>query len=196
MTRLIAALALFLMAVGPAAAQAPLRVSLQTEKGVILLELDRRAPVTTANFLRYVDQRKLDGAVFYRASRTRGAENRGFIQGGSRRPFVFQLPPIEHEPTSRTGLRHVDGSISMARTAPGTARSNFFISVGPQPAMDADPKKSGDNQGFAAFGRVVGGMDVVRRILAVPTIPNAGRGAMKGQMIAQPVRILTARRAR
>lgn len=173
------------------------RVALQTSKGVILLELDgRRAPITTANFLRYVDQRKLDGAVFFRAARTRGATDRGFIQGGVRRPYIFQLPPIAHEPTTRTGLRHVDGTISMARTAPGTARSNFFITVGAQPGMDADPRKPGDNLGFAAFGRVIGGMDVVRAILAAPTVANAGRGAMKGQMLTATVPILAARRAR
>ena len=190
--RAIFALACAALAVGPASAQRPApppRVSLQTTAGTILVELDRRAPVTTANFLRYVDSRKLDGASFFRASR-------GFIQGGIRRPYMFQLPPIAHEPTSRTGLRHVDGTISMARTAPGTARSNFFITVGAQPAMDANPGKPGDNLGFAAFGRVVGGMDVVRRILAASTVPNAGRGAMKDQMIARPVRIVAARRAR
>lgn len=182
--RALATLALIVFAAAPAWGQ---RVSLRTSAGTILVELDaRRAPVTTANFLRYVDQRKLDGTSFYR----------GFVQGGSRRPYVFQLPPIAHEPTTRTGLRHVDGTISMARTAPGTARSNFFITVGANPSMDANPAKPGDNAGFAAFGRVVGGMDVVRRILAVPTIANAGRGAMRGQMMARPVAILTARRAR
>lgn len=205
MLRAIAALAL--TATIPAAAQrpaprpparaAPVRVALETTAGVIVVELaTRQAPITARNFLAYVDGRKLDGASFYRASRTRGATSRGFIQGGSRRPFVFQLPPIAHEPTTRTGLRHIDGTISMARTAPGTARSNFFITVGAQPAMDADSAKPGDNAGFAAFGRVVGGMEVVRRILAAPTVPGAGRGAMKGQMLRQPVRIVTARRAR
>ncbi len=173
------------------------RVSLQTTQGTILVELAaQQAPITAANFLRYVDTRKLDGASFFRAARTRGAATRGFVQGGVRRPYIYQLPPIAHEPTSRTGLRHVDGTISMARTAPGTARSNFFITVGAQPGMDAQPGKPGDNAGFAAFGRVVGGMDVVRRILAAPTVPNAGRGAMKDQMIAQPVRIIAARRVR
>ncbi len=175
-------------------AQPPVRVGLQTTAGVIVIELaTRQAPVTAANFLRYVDTRKMDGATFFRASRTKGAETRGFVQGGIRRPYIYQLPPIAHEPTSRTGLRHLDGTVSMARTAPGTARSNFFITIGAQPGMDAKP---GGDPGFAAFGRVVGGMDVVRRILAAPTVPNAGSGAMKGQMIAAPVRIVAARRVR
>lgn len=192
--RPIIALALIALAAAPAAAQ---RVDLQTSQGTIVLQLDaKRAPVTTANFLRYVDSRKLDGATFFRAARTRGPTTHGFIQGGIRRPYAFQLPPIAHEPTTRTGLRHIDGTISMARTAPGTARSNFFITVGAHPSMDAQPGKPGDNAGFAAFGRVVGGMDVVRRILGMPTAANAGRGAMKGQMVAQPVRIVAARRTR
>ncbi len=168
------------------------RVALNTEKGEIVIALDaRRAPVTTRNFLAYVDQHRLDGTTFYRAAPTRGATGRGFIQGGIRRNYRRMLPPIAHEPTSATGLRHVDGAISMARTEPGTATGEFFITVGAMPSMDAH----GGDQGFAAFGRVVGGMAVVRRILAAPTVPNAGRGAMRGQMIAEPVRIVTARRA-
>ncbi|HEY0446779.1 MAG TPA: peptidylprolyl isomerase, partial [Allosphingosinicella sp.] len=97
--------------------------------------------------------------------------------------------------TSRTGLSHVDGAISMARHEPGSATADFFITVGAMPAMDADPGQPGDNLGFAVFGRVVEGMDVVRRILDAPTSPTEGEGVMKGQMLASPVRILTARRA-
>jgi len=169
------------------------RVRLETEEGAITVELDgRRAPVTTANFLAYVDQRRLDGTFFYRAARTRNAERRGFIQGGIRRNYRRMLPPIAHEPTSKTGVRHVDGAISMARNAEGAgAMGEFFITVGAMPSMDAD----GDDSGFAAFGRVVEGMATVRRILAAETVPNAGRGAMRGQMIAAPVRIISARRA-
>jgi peptidyl-prolyl cis-trans isomerase A (cyclophilin A) len=172
------------------------RVSLETDAGTITLALDaRRAPVTTANFLRYVDQHRFDGTSFYRAARTPGARGRGFIQGGIRRTARRALPQIAHEPTSRTGLRHLDGTISMARMAPGTAMGDFFVIVGgAMPAMDANPRGTGDKEGFAAFGRVVGGMDVARRILAAPTVPNAGRGAMRGQMITAPVRIVSARR--
>jgi peptidyl-prolyl cis-trans isomerase A (cyclophilin A) len=101
------------------------------------------------------------------------------------------FPPIEHEPTSRTGIEHEAGTISMAHTRPGLAMGEFFITTSAMPAMDA----KGDEPGFAAFGKVVEGMDVVRKILASPTVPNAGRGAMRGQMIAEPVRIVTAKRA-
>jgi len=173
------------------------RVRLVTEAGTIDLELNgRRAPITTANFLAYVDRQRLDGTHFYRAARTRGAPERGFIQGGIHRDYRRMLNPIAHEPTSATGLRHVSGTVSMARTAPGTAMGDFFIIVGDMPSMNADARGEDDDEraGYAAFGRVVGGMDVVRRILASPTVPNAGRGAMRGQMITQQVRIISARR--
>lgn len=172
------------------------RVRLATAMGDIDLELDgRRAPVTTANFLAYVDQQRFDGITFYRASRTPGTRGRGFIQGGIRRDYRRMLNPIRHEPTSETGLRHVDGTISMARTTPGSAMGDFFIILGDMPSMDAGHRsEEGDDEGYAAFGRVVGGMDVVRRILAAPTIPNDGRGAMRGQMIEQQVTITSARR--
>jgi peptidyl-prolyl cis-trans isomerase A (cyclophilin A) len=182
-------------AVSPPPAPLPdlVRVRLETEAGPILLALDaRRAPVTTANFVRYVDQHRFDGTFFYRAARTRGAEGRGFVQGGIRHSARRSLPPIAHEPTSATGLRHVDGTVSMARAAPVGAMGDFFVVVGgAMPAMDAH----GGEPGFAAFGRVEEGMDVVRRLLAAPTIPNAGRGPMRGQMIEKPVRIVAARRA-
>jgi peptidyl-prolyl cis-trans isomerase A (cyclophilin A) len=168
------------------------RVRLQTESGPILLALDtKRAPVTTANFVRYVDQHRFDGTFFYRAARTRRAKGRGFVQAGIRHSARKAFPPIAHEPTSRTGVRHVDGTVSMARAAPVGAMGDFFIIVGgAMPAMDAH----GGEPGFAAFGRVEEGMDVVRRILAAPTIANAGRGPMRGQMIEKPVRIVAAQR--
>lgn len=167
------------------------RVRLETEAGPIVLALDHKhAPVTTENFLRYVDAKRFDNIGFYRAARTPGVKGGGFIQGGIQRNYRRMFAPIAHEPTSRTGLRHGAGAISMARTAPGTAAGEFVITATAQPAMDAH----GGDPGFAAFGRVVDGMDAVRRILAAPTTPNAGRGAMRGQMIAKPVKILTARR--
>lgn len=180
---------------GATAAPAPVpdiaRVRLETDMGAIVVELDgRRAPVTTANFLRYADQHRFDGTVFYRAARTRGAEGRGFVQGGIRHSYRRMLGPIAHEPTSATGLRHGDGTISMAHTDTSGAMGDFFITVGALPSMDAH----GREPGFAAFGRVTEGMDVVHRILAAPTIANAGSGAMRGQMLAAPVRIVSARR--
>ena len=174
---------------------AVVRVSLQTGAGAIVLELEKeRAPVTTANFLRYIDQKRFDGTSFYRALKVAGAQGVGLVQGGVKADPKRVLPPIAHEPTSRTGLSHVDGAISMARTAPGTAAGDFFIIVGDIKSFDANPALKGDNLGFAVFGHVVEGMDVVRHILAAPTSPTAGAGAMKGQMLAAPVRIVAARR--
>jgi peptidyl-prolyl cis-trans isomerase A (cyclophilin A) len=168
------------------------RVRLETEAGAIVVELDgRRAPVTTANFLRYVDARRFDGTTFYRAAQTRGAAGRGFIQGGIRRDYRRMFPPIDHEPTSETGLRHVEGAISMARSDMGAgAMGDFFITTAAMPSMDA---REGE-PGYAVFGRVVEGMDTVRRILAAETVPEGGRGAMRGQMLTEPVTISSARR--
>ena len=180
----------------PTQAPATVRVSLRTSEGVIVLELEKQlAPVTTANFLRYVDQKRFDGTTFYRATKVEGAPGLGLIQGGVRGDAKRALPPIAHEPTTRTGLAHVDGTISMARGAPGTARGDFFITLGAMSSLDASPQQVGDNQGFAAFGHVVEGMDVVRHILGEPTSPTAGEGVMRGQMLAAPVRIIAARRA-
>lgn len=195
---------LTILAAGPAQAAKPpakpatpatMRVNMVTSKGAILIELAaRKAPITTANFLRYVDLKYLDGTTFYRAARAKGSPRTGFIQGGVNGNPMRYIPPIAHEPTTKTGLRHGDGTISMARTEPGTAQGEFFLVVGPAPYMDAHPRAKGDNAGFAAFGHVVKGMDVVRKILASPTWPKAGSGAFKGQMIKQPVKIISVRR--
>ena len=104
------------------------------------------------------------------------------------------LPPIKHEPTTLTGLKHLDGTISIARYAPGTANGDFTIMVGDQPSLDANPTAPGDNQGYAAFGHVVEGMDVIQKIFDSPTSPTLGEGVMRGQMIAPPIRITSARR--
>lgn len=174
---------------------ATVRVALQTAEGPIVLELEKeRAPVTTVNFLRYVDQKRLDGATFYRAMKITPDGTYGLIQGGAKSDPKRVLPPIAHEPTTKTGLSHVDGAISMARGAPGSANGDFFITIGELKSLDADPSKPGDNLGFAVFGRVVEGMDVVRKIMGAPTSPTAGEGAMKGQMIIAPIKIVSARR--
>ena len=191
-------LALLLMACAmPATAQKAglTRVKLETAEGPIVLDVDtKRAPITAGNFLRYVDQKKLDGTYFYRTAKTKGAEGRGFVQGGIRHNIRRSLPPIAHEPTSKTGIKHVSGTISMARTTPGSAMGDFFIILNDMPSMDADPARKGDNVGYAAFGHVVSGLDTVRRILNAPTVKGAGSGAMKDQFIAAPIRIVTARR--
>lgn len=176
-------------AAAPPAAETA-RVKVETSEGSIVLELEKsRAPITTANFLRYVDEKRLDGTVFYRTVRV--TPTFGFVQFGVQNAPKRVLPPIEHEPTTQTGVRHVDGAISIARLAPGTAQGDFTISVGAQPSLDADPSREGDNLGYAAFGRVVEGMEVVHRILNAPVSEG---GHFKGEMIADPVRILSARR--
>ena len=189
---MLLALAGPVLAQSPAAPAAPVRIVLTTSAGAITLELDQaRAPVTTANFLRYVDQRKWDGVDFYRTMRM--GENSGLVQGGIRDARLLN-PPIAHEPTAQTGLAHIDGAISMARVGPGTARADFFITIGAVPGFDAGPQAGGDQLGFAVFGRVVVGMDVIRRIWTSPTSPTEGEGVMRGQMLQPRIRILTARR--
>jgi peptidyl-prolyl cis-trans isomerase A (cyclophilin A) len=192
--RLLAAAAA--LASGPAWAQpARTRVRLQTDKGAILVELaDDRAPVTVANFLRYVDTGRMGGAVFYRASRAPTAPTVGFVEAGVKTPGML-FPPIAHESTTTTGLRHLDGTLSMARFAPGTAQSDFTICCGDAPHLDADPAAPGDNLGYAAFGRVVEGMEVVRAILALPTTGVADNPVMQGQILDPPVKFLSALRA-
>ena len=165
------------------------RVALDTSAGHIVLALDRgRAPITTANFLAYVDQKKLDGETFYRAFKYGDG---GIIQGGARTAGK-QLPPIAHEPTSQTGLSNKAWTIAMANAGPGTAGSDFFIMTTDIPAFDA---KAGDI-GFAAFGRVVEGQEVVKAILAAPVSPTKGEGSMKGQMLDPVVKIVTAERVK
>jgi len=180
-------------AVAPAPKPATIKVALETSVGTITVEVEtERAPITAANFLRYVDQKRLDGTSFYRADPI-GA-NYGLIQGGTRNDPKRTLKPIAHEPTTKTGLSNTDGAISMARGAPGTASGDFFIIIGDMSALDAKPDQPGDNQGFAAFGRIVDGMDIVRKILASPTSPTEGEGVMKGQMLQPKIPILHAHR--
>ena len=168
------------------------RIRIATAAGAIIVDLDRvHAPLTTANFLKYVDQHRFDGTKFYRA--TKLGPGLGLIQGGVHGDAKRGLPPVAHEPTTKTGLAHVEGTISMARTTPGTARGDFFITTGPLSSLDAHPQAAGDNAGFAAFGHVVNGNDIVRRILDRPT-DDSGSGAMRGQMLAKPVAIVTVRR--
>lgn len=157
-------------------------VRLSTEKGDIVLALDEgRAPITVANFLAYLDKGWLDGQPFYRAM---PFGDGGLIQGGVRDGSKL-LPPIAHEASAETGLKHVRGAISMANAGPGTARNDFFIMLSPVESFDAS---------FAPFGHVVEGMDVVEAIFKAPVDPDKGEGAMKGQMIADPIEIVSATR--
>jgi len=180
-------------AAAPALVPATVKVALETSVGMIVIAVEvERAPITAANFLRYVDQKRLDGTSFYRADPIQ--PDFGLIQAGTRNDPKRTLKPIAHEPTTKTGLSNTDGAVSMARNAPGTATGDFFIIVGNMSALDAKPDQPGDNQGFAVFGHVIEGMDVVHKIMASPTDPNAGEGAMKGQMLQPKIPILHAHR--
>ncbi len=184
---LLALLALFRPV--EAAAKASL-VRLETSAGPIVIQLDhRRAPVTAGNFLLYAVEKRFDNSFFYRAARNKRNPKNGLVQGGINHRVVRARLPIAHEPTSKTGLRHLDGSVSMARNAPGTAMGDFFITVGPAPYLDARP----GSVGYAVFGKVVSGMDLVRRMLAAPTYPGGRTPTTKGQTIINPIRILTVR---
>jgi len=173
------------------------RVALATELGVIELALDgAHAPISTANFLHYVDSKRYDGISFYRAMHLNwGDQPNGLLQGGLRDPRRL-FPPIAHEPTSQTGLSHVAGAISMARNAPGTATADFSIMLSDLTSLDANPASADPEAqaGYAVFGKVTAGMDVVRKIWDSPISQTLGEGSMRGQMLEAPVKILTARR--
>lgn len=191
---LTAALLLPVAAFAQEAAPTPLpRVVLETTAGRLVIEVnDRAAPITGANFLAYVDQHRFDGTNFYRAMKS-GPAN-GLVQGGINNAPARLLPPIAHEPTTETGLSHVDGAVSMARYDPGTATGDFFISVGATPSYDAGRPFSIDAYGFAVFGKVVEGMDVARTMLNAPTSPTEGEGFMRGQMLEPRITIASAKR--
>lgn len=166
-------------------------ISVQTDVGDIAVEIyPEKAPLTARNFLRYVDEGRFVGASFYRVVRLDNQADDTVrievIQGGL--GFVesdMRLPPIEHETTDKTGILHRDAVISMARAAPGTASSEFFVCVGDQPELDFGGKRNPDGQGFAAFGRVIKGMDLVHTIHNKPAT---------AQMLVVPVRILDVQR--
>ncbi len=180
----------------PMALPDTVRVTITTTLGAITLDLDHRhAPITVENFVAYADQKRLDGTVFYRVMRLPWGDGpNGLIQGGARGDPRRILKPIAHEPTTQTGILHTAGTISMARYAPGTATGDFSILVSDQPGFNADPNASGDKDGYAAFGHVVDGMDVVMKIYATPLSPTLGEGFLKGQMIAAPIKIISVRR--
>ncbi len=196
-------IALFLAAftVAPALAQpaptnALVPVAIDTSLGRIVVALDRaHAPITTANFLHYVDTHRFDGETFYRAMHMPGAKggDGGLIQGGVRSDSRKLYPAIADEPTSVTGLKNVAGAVSMARLAPGSAQADFFILLSDTPGFDAGAP-GGDPDGFAVFGHVVEGMDVVKKIFASPVSAIQGEGVMKGQMLDPMVKIIKAER--
>lgn len=168
-------------------------VILTTALGDIHIALETaRAPLTAGNFLRYVDNKRFDGMTFYRAHKVSEDGRYAIVQGGLQGHSQKVFPPIAHESPQLTGLSHVDGAISMARENPGTATADFFIVVGDLVSMDGTPE--GD-PGYAVFGRVTQGMDVVRAMLELPRSANARNPVMQGQMLAQPVTVQTVRRA-
>jgi peptidyl-prolyl cis-trans isomerase A (cyclophilin A) len=161
-------------------------VLLETEKGDIKVELDEnRAPLSTQNFLKYVSHGLYNNAVFHRTVTASNQPQNNVkievIQGGPLESTEKQwFAPVKLERTNVTGLRHHDGTISLARDGPDTATSNFFICIGEQPELDYGGKRNPDGQGFAAFGRVAQGMDVVRMIQNAPA---------DGQKLAPPIKI-------
>jgi len=165
-------------------------VLFHTEIGDIEVEVDTtHAPVTASNFLRYVDKGFYDGGAFYRTvtmqNQPQNKVKIEVIQGGNQPRETEDLPPISLERTNKTGLKHVDGAISMARGAPDSATSEFFICVGEQPELDFGGQRNPDGQGFAAFGKVVNGMDVVKKIQQSPA---------EGQALKPEIKIVSAKR--
>jgi peptidyl-prolyl cis-trans isomerase A (cyclophilin A) len=161
------------------------KILMQTSLGEIVFELyPDQAPISAGNFLDYVDENLFGGAHFYRVVTMENQPDNDVkievIQGGLGFAAEDKKPPIEHETTSTTGIKHLDGALSMARLGPGTATSEFFVCVGDQPELDFGGARNPDGQGFAAFGRVIEGMDVVRAI---------HQGEANGQMLIETVAI-------
>jgi peptidyl-prolyl cis-trans isomerase A (cyclophilin A) len=167
------------------------RLRIETALGDIEIEVDaKRAPITAKNFLRYVDAGHYDGGRFHRTVKLDNQPDKTVkievIQGGVDPAKEKQgFPPIPLERTRKTGLKHTNGAVSMARLGPDTATSDFFICIGDQPALDFGGKRNPDGQGFAAFGRVVRGMEVVKKIQ---------QAAAKEQALSPPVEIRRIRR--
>lgn len=198
MTRPVRAIVMLVVAVAlGAAARAveqdakPVHVLIETEAGEIEAEIDTvHAPITAANFLKYVDAGLFDGGRFFRTVRPENQVDKpvkiAVIQAaGSRDKRAQFLPPIPLERTSVTGLSHKDGTLSMARSTPDTARDSFSICVGDQPSLDFGGPRQPDGQGFAAFGRVIRGMEVVRKIQMGPA---------EGETLTPPVTIVRIKR--
>jgi peptidyl-prolyl cis-trans isomerase A (cyclophilin A) len=173
------------------------RVRIETEAGPLVVELYAdKAPGTVANFLRYVDDKRYDGATFYRVVRMNNQATSPIkievIQGGVGADSTRMFPPIAQETTQKTGLKHLDGTVSVARGLPNSGASEFFICINAQPELDFGGKRNPDGQGFAAFGRVVEGMAVVRQIQQGETGQPGPTNAYSNplQLLKKPVRIL------
>ncbi len=195
MRRWLALAAVAMLLQGQPAAQPPVVVVFETELGSIVMEVDvARAPISAANFLKYVDGKFYDGGVVNRSVRPDNTVRKDveiqviqFQSDPARRREQF--PPIPLERTSVTGLKHLDGVLSMARSGPDTATSSFSIMIGDQPSLDFAGARNADGQGFAAFGRVIKGMDVVKKIQASPT---GQTGAYRTETLDPPIKVLRA----
>lgn len=179
------------------------RVQMVTDMGKITVELYAdKAPITVANFLRYVDENRYDGGKFYRVVRMDNQATSPVkievIQGGVQNDSTKMLPPIAQETTNKTGILHVDGAISMARGAPESGASEFFICINAQPELDFGGKRNPDGQGFAAFGKVIKGMKVVRKIQQGETGQSGPTNAYSNpmQLLKKTVRIQSVRRVK
>ena len=193
--RLVILIAVSLMSAPIWAQTKPVRVLVQTELGNIVIEVDAaKAPGTTANFLKYVEAGHYNGGTFHRTVKMDNQPQSDVkievIQAGVN-PEVAKsgFPPIPIERTSVTGILHKDGVVSMARGEPDSATSGWFICINDQPSLDFGGKRNPDGQGFAAFGRVVSGMDVVRKIQMAPSSADRQTNA-EAQRLTPPIKIL------
>ena len=192
---LVTVIAALLWGGGHAAAQSPVRVRVQTELGDIVIEVDQaKAPATAANFLRYVDSGHYDGGMWHRTvtmdNQPESTVKIEVIQAGVNPDKAKEgFPPIPLERTSVTGILHKDGVVSMARGAPDSATSGWFVCINDQPSLDFGGNRNPDGQGFGAFGRVVAGMDVVRKIQAAPSSTTRTTNT-EAQRLTPPIKIL------
>jgi peptidyl-prolyl cis-trans isomerase A (cyclophilin A) len=153
-------------------------IIMQTQLGEITLELyEKSAPITVHNFLHFVDTKMFDGAEFYRVvtmnNQPGGTVKIEVVQGGLQYVRnIDSIPGIRHETTALSGIHHLDGTISMARDKPGSASTEFFICIGDQPELDFGGKRNSDGQGFSAFGKVISGMEIIRKIHQMNTDSN------------------------
>lgn len=176
-------------------AQGTVKVLVQTELGNIVIEVDAaRAPNTAANFLRYVDGGHYDGGTWHRTvkldNQPESPVKIEVIQAGVNPDRAKSgFPPIAIERTNATGLLHKDGVISMARGTPDSATSGWFICINDQPSLDFGGARNPDGQGFAAFGRVISGMDVVRKIQAAPSSTDRKTNT-EAQRLTPPIKII------
>ena len=174
-------------------------VLIKTSEGDIKVKLEaKKAPVTVANFLKYVDEKLFDDGTFFRVVRldnqVRNPVKIQVIQGGIDEKTKKSYPPIQLETTRKTGIKHKNGTISMARSQPNTATASFFICIEDQPELDFGGKRNPDGQGFAAFGKVVQGMAVVKKIQQGKT--GVSKEFDQLQVLIEPVKIISVRRAK